>query len=187
MTQPSPALLTTPNTIPQHPQAHENQAQMASMNETTANNAAVAAAAAAGFGVTHNGQAGQGMPQLSGGPFSPGYNYGSAPNPGNHGQTMMGEPSSYDPMFGTLPTNAFSSPAAWHGEEAQNRMAHPPAAAVRPAQSPGTKSNNGSTTTQGEEKDPFLSLLEQLAENEQRINNGGSNELDFFLTGGATS
>lgn len=32
------------------------------------------------------------------------------------------------------------------------------------------------------EKDPFLSLLEQLAENEQT--RGGPSELDFFLGGG---
>ncbi len=31
------------------------------------------------------------------------------------------------------------------------------------------------------EKDPFLSLLEQLAENEH--SQGGPSELDFFLTG----
>lgn len=32
------------------------------------------------------------------------------------------------------------------------------------------------------DKDPFLSLLEQLAENEQ--SRGGPSELDFFLSGG---
>lgn len=38
-----------------------------------------------------------------------------------------------------------------------------------------------STGTEGE-KDPFLSLLEQLAENEH--SRGGPSELDFFLSGG---
>ncbi|ESZ94083.1 hypothetical protein SBOR_5559 [Sclerotinia borealis F-4128] len=47
---------------------------------------------------------------------------------------------------------------------------------------PGGRSNNESTGTSGEEKDPFLSLLEQLAENEQQ--RGGPSDLDFFLSGG---
>lgn len=189
VTQPSPALMTTPTALPQHHgYGHENQAQGAGMNDTTANNAAVAAAAAAGFGVAANAQSTQGMPHLSGGPFSPGYNYAPAPGTGNQGQNMVGNSSNYDPMFGTLPTNAFSSPAAWHGDDGQNRAnTAVPASGGRAAPSPGNRSNNGSTTTQGDENDPFLSLLEQLAENEQRMNNGGSNELDFFLTGGATS
>jgi len=47
----------------------------------------------------------------------------------------------------------------------------------------GTMSANGSGGG-GEtmERDPFLSLLEQLAENEQ--SRGGPSELDFFLSGG---
>ena len=48
---------------------------------------------------------------------------------------------------------------------------------------PGGRSQ-GSTGTGGTEgeKDPFLSLLEQLAENEH--SRGGPSELDFFLSGG---
>jgi len=96
-------------------------------------------------------------------------------------------------MFGGLPTNAFSSPAPWHGgggggggddDEGGNSKAQPPApAAVAP--SPGDLSlHNGSTGTgPGEEKDPFLSLLEQLAESESF--RGQGNELDFFLGAGA--
>ena len=41
---------------------------------------------------------------------------------------------------------------------------------------------SAATTGPGEEKDPFLSLLEQLAENESFL--GGGSELDFFLSGG---
>ena len=44
---------------------------------------------------------------------------------------------------------------------------------------PGARSEGQSS--QGE-KDPFLSLLEQLAENEH--SRGGPSELDFFLSGG---
>ena len=83
-------------------------------------------------------------------------------------------------MFGTLPTNAYSIPAAWQalGGQHQGNQSGPSATAP----SPSNKSNTGSTGTQGDEKDPFLTLLEQLAENEQQFNNG-SGELDFFLSG----
>jgi hypothetical protein len=49
---------------------------------------------------------------------------------------------------------------------------------------PGARSQGDSVGTAGtlEEKDPFLSLLEQLAENEH--SRGGPSELDFFLGGG---
>lgn len=58
---------------------------------------------------------------------------------------------------------------------------------VQPGKAPteGTMSVNGSGVgAAGEtvERDPFLSLLEQLAENEQ--SRGGPSELDFFLSGG---
>lgn len=46
-------------------------------------------------------------------------------------------------------------------------------------QTPGGMSASGSAHTEGD-KDPFMSLLEQLAENEQ--NHGGPSDLDFFLT-----
>ncbi|VUC36949.1 unnamed protein product [Clonostachys rosea] len=130
--------------------------------------------------------AGQGLSQApAGGPFSPNYSFGNGA--GNAGQVLMNDSNAqYDPMFGTLPTNAFSSPAAWHGDDATqpNKMNYQ--ASGMNAHSPGAGSNNGSlTTTQADEKDPFLSLLEQLAENDQRSNNGFS-DLDFFLTGGGS-
>lgn len=61
---------------------------------------------------------------------------------------------------------------------------------IAPPRAPtdGTMSANGSlmggmdTGGGGGERDPFLSLLEQLAENEQ--SRGGPSELDFFLSGG---
>ncbi|EJT80273.1 hypothetical protein GGTG_00276 [Gaeumannomyces tritici R3-111a-1] len=99
---------------------------------------------------------------------------------------------SYDPMFGTLPTNAFSSPAPgpWQQQHpgagggaaggSEDGKQHGGGGQVL-AHSPGGRSNNGSTGTgaAGEEKDPFLSLLEQLAENEQAM--GPGSELDMFL------
>ncbi|KAJ2971636.1 hypothetical protein NQ176_g7594 [Zarea fungicola] len=112
-------------------------------------------------------------------PFSPQYSYntsmGASNNPGMMGPATPG----YDPMFGAVPTNAYGSPAAWHGIDVNGQHRNQPNAT---APSPSTKSNTGSTGTQGDEKDPFLTLLEQLAENEQRFNNG-TGELDFFLAG----
>lgn len=107
------------------------------------------------------------MPSSTPGPASP---------PNNQNNTSG---TSYDPMFGGLPTNAFSSPAAWNGNEGTPRPA-----GVQLAPSPGGMSNNGSTGTgPGEEKDPFLSLLEQLAENENA--RGPGSEFDFFFAGTA--
>lgn len=114
------------------------------------------------------------LPTLSQTPFSPPYFTGAA------------EP--YDPMFGM---SGHSIPSSVHGgagygggdgngggvaygggyggmEQQQNVM------------TPGGRSN-GESTGEGE-KDPFLSLLEQLAENEH--SRGGPSELDFFLSGG---
>lgn len=53
-------------------------------------------------------------------------------------------------------------------------------------QTPGAQSQTSGSHTAGSEtgnleKDPFLSLLEQLAVNEG--SQGGPSELDFFLTG----
>lgn len=190
--QSSPGLLATPTSLPHHPETHENEAQINGLqdhlDETSANSAAVAAAAAAGFGMsptTHHAP-GQGMPAMGGAPFSPPYSYASGSSANHNGATVINEANGgYDAMFGTLPTNAFSSPAAWHTEEHQHHHAklnHTPTMAT--AQSPGNRSNNGSIGTgQGEEKDPFLTLLEQLAENEQRSQNGHGSDLDFFLGG----
>lgn len=151
--------------------------------DDAAANAAAAAAAAAGFGLSPPPPQ---MPALATTPFTPPYHYPTPGGPGGeHGSSLGG----YDPMFGTVPTNTFSSPAAWHsggggggggggGEEEQQRKT----VNTNVAPSPGARSHNGSTGTgPGEEKDPFLSLLEQLAESEQA--RGQGNELDFFLAG----
>lgn len=125
--------------------------------------------------VSAAGNSGEGLMPMGGTGFSPAYGYASGSNM-NDGNT------NYDPMFGTLPTNAFGSPAGWQGEEGQhhNKM-NIPTSGVAP--SPGTKSTSGSTGTgHSEEKDPFLSLLEQLAEDEQRFTGAGT-DLDFFLGG----
>jgi hypothetical protein len=111
---------------------------------------------------------------------------GSSSSSAGPGPSRAPQAQGFDPMFGGIPTNAFSTPTAWHGgDEGGNNNG----AAVRPpggggtGQTPKDTSPNESaaTTGPGEEKDPFLSLLEQLAENESFL--GGGNELDFFLNG----
>ncbi len=106
---------------------------------------------------------------------------------GNHslGITAQGnntiELSGYDPMFANIPTNAFSSPSPWHVDDS-NAVSKQAAIAHKPSPD-GGRSNDGSAggTVISEEKDPFLSLLEQLADNEYA--RGPGNELDFFLAG----
>ncbi|KAF4463904.1 hypothetical protein FALBO_9267 [Fusarium albosuccineum] len=181
----SPDLLATPTSLPPHHESQEMYALHEQMDETSANNAAVAAAAAAGFTLspgTHAVSA-HGMHPMGGAPFSPPYSYGSGSSVTNAGPGMINEANGgYDAMFGTVPTNAFGSPAAWQGEDNHNKLnLNQPTAA---APSPGARSNNGSIGTgQGDEKDPFLALLEQLAENEHRSQNGHGGDLDFFLGG----
>ncbi|KAH0599423.1 hypothetical protein MHUMG1_02210 [Metarhizium humberi] len=125
---------------------------------------------------------GQGIVPMSGTRFSPAYGYAMGSNVMNSQNNVNDGNTNFDAMFGALPTNTFNSAAGWQGEDGQqhNKM-NIPTSGVAP--SPGTKSSSGSTGTgHSEEKDPFLSLLEQLAEDEQRFNGGGA-DLDFFLTG----
>lgn len=97
----------------------------------------------------------------------------------------------FDPMFGDLPTNAFSSPAPWNPDDNNTPGPHnrnPVGGGIGDTKvdenNKPTPSDIGSTGT--EEKDPFLSLLEQLAENESLMGGGGGlgselDGLDFFL------
>ncbi|EFY92986.1 hypothetical protein MAC_00769 [Metarhizium acridum CQMa 102] len=125
---------------------------------------------------------GQGMVPMGGTRFSPAYGYAMGSNVMNSQNNVNDGNTGFDPMFGALPTNTFSSHAGWQVEDGQQRnKMNIPTSGVAP--SPGTKSSGGSTGTgHSEEKDPFLSLLEQLAEDEQRFHGGGA-DLDFFLTG----
>ncbi|KAG9232588.1 fungal-specific transcription factor domain-containing protein [Amylocarpus encephaloides] len=98
-------------------------------------------------------------PHLSRAPFSPPYSYSS-----------LNSPENYDPMFG-MPQMGFGYGSGMGSANANEGM------------TPGARSTGESTETAGtEEKDPFLTLLEQLAENEH--SRGGPSELDFFLGGG---
>lgn len=143
------------------------------MDDQAANAAAVAAAVAAGYEHTHHQQQAHQTEAMSAATFSPSYHY-ATPSPSGDNESNLGVAASYDPMFGTVPTNTFSSPTPWHGEEDHRKQHH-----IAP--SPEARSHNNTATGPGEEKDPFLSLLEQLAENEHAIGQG--KEIDFFLTG----
>jgi hypothetical protein len=83
-------------------------------------------------------------------------------------------PDTYDPMF-SMPILGTSMPSSVHsGYEYGSGNGN--GNCLGQALTPGGES----LSTEGE-KDPFLSLLEQLAEIEQ--SRGGPNELDFFLGG----
>ncbi|GME33451.1 fungal specific transcription factor domain-containing protein [Neofusicoccum parvum] len=95
-------------------------------------------------------------------PFSPNFTFSAAFTPDPSGNSAAhhnggNNDGQYDPMFG-IPTP------------------------YEQQRTPGATSAAGSNHTEASsEKDPFLTLLEQLAENEQ--SRGGPSELDFFLSG----
>lgn len=164
--EPSPGISHTPSSLTGHHNPHAGNIQ-------GANPAAFPVPQQPGhmnqglFGHGHN------VPGLANTatPFSPSFGYtpihqSGVPGPSNAHQ--------YDPMFGEVATNAFSSPSPWQGGDDGGKQAvgnHNP---TEP--SPG----NPGPSNGVEDKDPFLSLLEQLAENESALGSGRS-ELDFFL------
>lgn len=215
----SPAMLHSPASLSSH-HGLSSEPNMNGMQDSDdiANKAALAAAAAAGFAIPSHPPPQAPVQQHH--PFSPPYtSYGptttippsSTPGPGARGpsspstsntnttstntNTNTSGNHSYDPMFGGgIPTNAFSSPAAWNGghDAGGTPRASLPAAAAGPgggahqqhlAHSPGGMSTSGGSTGTGpgEEKDPFLTLLEQLADSENA--RGPGSEFDFFFAG----
>jgi len=175
---PSP-MIATPNSLPDEHMAMD-------MNEEVANNAAVAAAAAAGFSMPpppHAPTVG-----ISATPFSSQYTFSAPHGSGNHhdAQVNMGaNAGGYDPMFSGMATNAYASPASmWQRREDK---ANTEQRSNEGVSSPGAKSNPSTSTGVAEEKDPFLSMLEQLAESEGRRPSGGrpGSEFDFFFPGNA--
>ncbi|SPO06620.1 related to nitrate assimilation regulatory protein nirA [Cephalotrichum gorgonifer] len=124
----------------------------------------------AGFGMTPNQTASPVSPMAGNAHFggSPAYAYPpptpAHPRVGGHGQ------GTYESMFEDMEPNGFNA-TAWQGEE------------MRAAQQDGGVAMSTSDAGSAEEKDPFLSLLEQLAENEGRQGGGQGMEFDFF--GGA--
>ncbi|KAI1443285.1 hypothetical protein F5Y02DRAFT_429011 [Annulohypoxylon stygium] len=167
-TQSPPSALQGSNTFSSHGASAAQIAQQKRGSMDDQANSVAAAAAAAGFDSVSEHQSQQ-MHNINAAPFSPSYHY-ATPSPSGDNESSLGV-ANYDPMFGTVPTNTFSSPTPWHNTNVDDRKNHAP--------SPGAGSTG--TSGNGEEKDPFLSLLEQLAENEHAIGQG--KEIDFFLAG----
>lgn len=172
----SPNQMVTSAPMQSPMEGHGPHHNVSAMRSTMDNGAAVTSgpgqAGITGYAYSPGGISGPSMTPGGSMSFSPSFSYATGPVGGiTDGNTP------YDPMFGGMSTNAYPSPAAWQSMDGQQPLNQGAAA------SPSTKSNTGSTGTQGEEKDPFLTLLEQLAENEQRFHNGSGGELDFFLAG----
>ncbi|KAM4065972.1 fungal specific transcription factor [Hirsutella rhossiliensis] len=106
------------------------------------------------------------------------YNYGSVSISSDASHATPNDSSnSYDPVFGPLPTNAF-----WRGEDSQQHNSVGLLSSEAATPNVGKSMAGGRETAHADDKDPFLSLLEQLAEEEQRFNTGSGAELDTFLT-----
>ncbi|KAH6641720.1 fungal-specific transcription factor domain-containing protein [Chaetomium tenue] len=178
--QPSPGILHTPTSVnPAHGSLQQNRRLSMSHSSVAGNTN--------GDGLQNfslgNGASSQsadlphGFPSMGNGGFNPSFNFGQLPGstPGPSGAAQ-----NFDPMFGGIPTNAFGTPTPWHGDENGR------AAGVGTTPKDTSPNESAATTGPGEEKDPFLSLLEQLAENESFMG-GGGNELEFFLNGAPTS
>jgi hypothetical protein len=85
------------------------------------------------------------------------------------------------PQYATFPFDSSSSSNNNHQNHTGQTIMTP--GAQSQASSSHTAGAGGGSSEAGSiEKDPFLSLLEQLAENEQN-SAGGPSELDFFLGG----
>ena len=94
------------------------------------------------------------------------------------------------PQFASLAPSPVSRAANLHQNQDNNHAIHfdPMLSMPTPYEqhpTPGAGSTSGTSVhTDPDSKDPFLSLLEQLAENE--VSRGGPSELDFFLSGQST-
>ncbi|KAJ6202010.1 fungal-specific transcription factor domain-containing protein [Bipolaris maydis] len=112
-------------------------------------------------------------PNLSGGglalPFSPNFSFSPLP------------------QFASLAPSPVPRPANLNQDQHHHSINFDPVLSMPPPPydqqpTPGAGSTSGASAhTDPDSKDPFLSLLEQLAENE--VSRGGPSELDFFLSG----
>ncbi|KAI8966645.1 fungal-specific transcription factor domain-containing protein [Daldinia sp. FL1419] len=182
---PTSAMVHAPNSILPHADnqsnnstqpAQQRREAIDSQNTTTT---AATGAAGTGYNSTPYQPSQSQIESITAVPFSPSYQY-ATPSPSGDNESSLGV-ASYDPMFGTVPTNTFSSPTPWHGEDDPRKPPSHPAAVPSPGTGAGNHNNESPATAPGEDKDPFLSLLEQLAENEHAIGQG--KEIDFFLAG----
>lgn len=110
------------------------------------------------------------------------------PNLNSSGLAMPLSPNfSFSPLpqFASLAPSPVQRAANLNGQEPSTMHFDPMLSMPTPYDqqpTPGAGSTSGgSVHTDPDSKDPFLSLLEQLAENE--VSRGGPSELDFFLSG----
>ncbi|PNS14032.1 hypothetical protein CAC42_6545 [Sphaceloma murrayae] len=100
-------------------------------------------------------------------------------------QTLAANPFSPNFAFSPWPASFLNSPAEQRqtlptqGYQFNGQMDQAFTFGYHDKETPGAMSNNGSVPSESD-KDPFLSLLEQLAENENS-QQGGPSDLDFFL------
>ena len=107
--------------------------------------------------------------------FSPSA-FGLSPPPFLADPSLIAPTPPSNPQYATFPFDASSANINGTGASGTGATALTPG-----AQSQTSGSHTGGSETGNLEKDPFLSLLEQLAENEH--SQGGPSELDFFLAG----
>ncbi|KJZ72454.1 hypothetical protein HIM_08123 [Hirsutella minnesotensis 3608] len=111
------------------------------------------------------------------------YGYGSTAVPeGASHMSGNANGNRYDAVFGSMASAAFGNPADWHGDDEgqHSRMSLLNSDAAMPGL--GVKSSNGEIAF-ADGKDPFLCLLEQLAEEEHRLGTVPGSELDLFFPG----
>lgn len=123
-------------------------------------------------------------------PYTPPPNHSSVNPPSTNGPGLA-MPFSPNFSFSPLPQFASLAPspvpraAILNGQDKQVMQFDPMLSMPTPYDqqpTPGAGSTSGASVhTDPDSKDPFLSLLEQLAENE--VSRGGPSELDFFLGG----
>ncbi|KAL1840978.1 hypothetical protein VTJ49DRAFT_7584 [Mycothermus thermophilus] len=213
--QPSPGMMHTPTSLTSPHERLQQQARRMSMSHGSAGGGG-GGDGMPGFPLSNGvsnpppSELPHGFPGMGNGSFGDSYVYSQQlsnpppqptqpPPPG----VASGGPQNFGSMYGAMPTNAFATPAAWNGGNSGTGDASGGGAGTARA-APGV-GNGGSgaggvgstpkdtspgdsaaTTGPGEEKDPFLSLLEQLAEqNEPFV--GAGNELDLFLNGTGAS
>ena len=94
---------------------------------------------------------------------------------------ILGNPFSSPYRFSTVPQGRFDSVTGMPNDPnpAINNYVFDPSHAMQPALAPGDRSQSCSTHTNDTEKDPFLTLLEHLTENEH--SRGGPSDLDYYL------
>jgi hypothetical protein len=112
------------------------------------------------------------------------------PNLGGGGLSLPFSPNfSFSPLpqFASLAPSPVPRPANLNQNQDNHTVNFDPVLSMPPPPydqqpTPGAGSTSGASAhTDPDSKDPFLSLLEQLAENE--VSRGGPSELDFFLSG----